>query len=55
MTAALSRRLRALELKAGKTQRPTTDFVIRANSAEEARAKLDRAISSNRCAPVIRS
>jgi hypothetical protein len=47
MTAALSRRLRALELKAGKTSRPTTAFVIRASSAEEAKALLNRAIGSN--------
>lgn len=47
MTAALARRLRALELKSGKTARPTTAFVIRAATSAEAKAMLDSAVESN--------
>lgn len=46
MTAGLARRLRALELKLGKTGRPTTAFVIKAGTPAEARSMLDRAIGS---------
>lgn len=47
MTAALARRLRALELKLGKAARPMTAFVIRAATAADAQAMLARAIESN--------
>lgn len=47
MTSAIDRRLRALELRAGKGARPTTAFIIRARDGEEAKAMLERAIASN--------
>ena len=45
--AALSRRLHAVEAKRPKPSRPTTAFVIRARTREDAQATLDRALSSN--------
>jgi hypothetical protein len=45
--SALSRRLRAVEAKAPKRSRPTTAFVIRAKTREDAQATLARALSSN--------
>jgi hypothetical protein len=45
--SALARRLRAVEAKAPKRSRPTTAFVIRAKTREDAQATLDRALSSN--------
>ena len=47
MSIAIDRRLRALELRAGKGARPTTAFVIRARNGDEAQAMLARAIASN--------
>jgi len=47
MSSAIDRRLRALELRAGKGTRPTTAFVIRARNGDEAKGMLARAIASN--------
>lgn len=47
MSIAIERRLRALELHAGKGARPTTAFVIRADNPGQAKALLARAIASN--------
>jgi hypothetical protein len=47
MSIAIQRRLRALELRAGKGARPTTAFVIRADNPDQAKALLARAIASD--------
>lgn len=47
MSIAIQRRLRALELRAGKGARPATAFVIRAENPGQAKALLARAIASS--------